>query len=352
MADSQVDLSGARILVVDDVPENLEVLLHTLEEMAYEVLVATRGETALELAASGCPDLILLDVMMPGIDGYETCRRLKADSALEAIPVIFLTARDDIEGVVEGFDAGGADYIVKPFRKQEMLARIRTHLERMRLAQELTEKNRALAEFNVQLEQMVDAHTRELRLKVYELEGKDRIAQHLLAYHSTIEETLELVLEIIVEVMALDRAIVYLEVEGRLKPAAAIGVFAPGAMVDRADLDRLGIANAHQEAFALVRDERRPVHMTGETEAPFALVPILRGDELLGVIQVAGSRPVTEGEAHTLSSFALQAAVAISDLQVQQDTGQLRKQLEDALGLDDMLAYVEPLDEADRDGDG
>ena len=106
MTRPKLDLTGARILVVDDIPENLDVLLHTLEESDYEVLVATDGQQALQLAAEERPDAILLDVMMPGIDGYETCRRLKAQTEFEDVPVLFLTARDDIEGVIEGFTAG------------------------------------------------------------------------------------------------------------------------------------------------------------------------------------------------------------------------------------------------------
>lgn len=98
----------------------------------------------------------MLDVMMPGIDGFETCRRLKANDATRSIPVIFLTARDELEGVLEGFRAGGVDYISKPFQKEEVLIRIRTHLERDRLAKEL-------AELNAHLEQKVAERTAELR---------------------------------------------------------------------------------------------------------------------------------------------------------------------------------------------
>ena len=130
MNEPQMDLTGSRILAVDDVPANLDVLLETLEEAGYEVLVANDGETALDVAANARPDLILLDVMMPGIDGFETCRRFKADSSLREIPVIFLTARDDIESVVEGFDTGGLDYVVKPFSAKELLARVDAVLRR------------------------------------------------------------------------------------------------------------------------------------------------------------------------------------------------------------------------------
>ncbi|MCZ6633175.1 MAG: response regulator, partial [bacterium] len=102
-----------RILIVDDVPENLDVLSRALEASQYHVQVATTGETALGLADRTLPNLILLDIMMPGMDGFETCRRLKADPRTRNIPVIFLTAWDDAKGLLEGFQVGGVDYITK-----------------------------------------------------------------------------------------------------------------------------------------------------------------------------------------------------------------------------------------------
>ena len=202
-----LDLRDSKILVVDDVPANLDVLVGALDREGYNVLVASNGTTALEVAAHARPDLILLDVMMPGIDGFETCRRLQSDHNLEDTPVIFLTARDDIEGIVEGFQAGGLDYITKPFKKEEVLVRVRTHLERTLLA-------RNLAELNAHLEQKVAERTREVQLRLKELEGKDRIAQHLLTFN-TLEETLAVVLEVITNILKLDRARRFSAREGR-----------------------------------------------------------------------------------------------------------------------------------------
>jgi len=249
--------------------------------------------------------------------------------------------------MVEGFQAGGVDYVTKPFQKEEVLVRVRTHLTLARLARELAEKNKALEAFNTRLGEMVDQRTRELRQKVTELEGKDRIAQHLLAYHHTLEETLELVLEVIVEVMMLDRAVVYLEVEGQFKAAAA--VLAPGVMADSVDLVRLEISDRHRQAFETVREEKDIVRITTGEGAPFALAPIMRDGSLLAMIEVAGSRAITADEAQTLSSFALQAAVAISDSQVQQDVSRLITQIDDALELDEMLDYVDPVEDPDSE---
>ena len=121
--------SQATIFVVDDDPTNLSVLLEYLHDSRYNILVARDGESALEQLQYALPDLILLDVMMsPGMDGFETCRRLKANARLRDIPVIFMTALTDTDHKITGFDVGGVDYVTKPLEHQEVLARIRTHL--------------------------------------------------------------------------------------------------------------------------------------------------------------------------------------------------------------------------------
>jgi DNA-binding NtrC family response regulator len=133
-----------KILLVDDVPANLSVLTSALEPQGYEIFAAPNGTAALSVAAKAKPDLILLDIMMPGLDGLETCRRLKQNEITREIPVIFITARGEIESVVEGFHAGGVDYVVKPFQTEEVFNRVATHLRISRLTRELREKNRAL----------------------------------------------------------------------------------------------------------------------------------------------------------------------------------------------------------------
>jgi len=135
-----------RILVVDDSPTNLKLLLQLLEREKHTVMVATNGQTALRIAAQAIPDAILLDVGMPGMDGYEVCRRLQEDAATVTIPVIFLTGWDRKEDVVAGFEAGGVDYVVKPFREEEVLARVSTHVRLRRLRAALEDRNRELEE--------------------------------------------------------------------------------------------------------------------------------------------------------------------------------------------------------------
>lgn len=120
------------VLIVDDIPENLSMLHDALDEAGYMVLVATNGESAIQRARQGVPKVILLDAMMPGMDGFEVCRRLKADYATQHIPVIFMTGLTETEHVVAAFDAGGTDYVTKPLKPPEVLARIASHVQRAR----------------------------------------------------------------------------------------------------------------------------------------------------------------------------------------------------------------------------
>ena len=153
MPQEKVGAKKAKILIVDDNPTNLQILMQVLEAADYSVLAATGGERALQVAAQGTPDLVLLDVMMPEMDGYEVCRRLKQDPKTQAIPVIFITANDQTEGMIAGFDAGGVDYIAKPFRQEEVRARVQAQLELHWLTRELEEKNAALERTNQELKE-------------------------------------------------------------------------------------------------------------------------------------------------------------------------------------------------------
>jgi sigma-B regulation protein RsbU (phosphoserine phosphatase) len=139
---NSVDLRNARVLLVDDTQANLDVLCALLEGEGYNISLAPNGEIALRIAGRVRPDLILLDVMMPGMDGFEVCRRLKANDKTREIPVIFITAEDQTHSVVKGFQVGGVDYIPKPFRDQEVLVRARNAL----LTKFLFDQNRAYQE--------------------------------------------------------------------------------------------------------------------------------------------------------------------------------------------------------------
>ena len=139
-----VNESGETILVVDDKPENLRLLDALLSEQGYAVRVATAGAQALESIACEPPDLVLLDIRMPGMDGYQVCERLKSDESTRDIPVIFLSAAKDPIDKVKAFGVGGVDYVTKPFEAGEVLARVRSHLTTNRLRRQLRRANRLL----------------------------------------------------------------------------------------------------------------------------------------------------------------------------------------------------------------
>ena len=127
---------SSRVLVIDDTPANIETISGVLRQHGYQISVATSGQQGLDLLERLRPDLILLDVMMPGMDGFETCRRIKAETRWREIPVIFLTARSEPADIVRGFETGAVDYVPKPFNAHELLARVRTHLTLDQLYQE------------------------------------------------------------------------------------------------------------------------------------------------------------------------------------------------------------------------
>jgi len=148
------------ILVVDDTPENIDVLVGILKA-DYKVKAAPNGEKALQVVAKNLPDLILLDIMMPVMDGFETCRRLKSDPVASEIPVIFLTAKTETEDIVKGFDYGAVDYLTKPFNPSELMVRVNTHLQLRRSKQELQSKN-------TQLQSLADKLSKYLSPDVYQ----------------------------------------------------------------------------------------------------------------------------------------------------------------------------------------
>jgi formate hydrogenlyase transcriptional activator len=170
--------SSHTILIVDDMPTNLSVLYETLTRYHYKVLVARDGKSAIEQAQLARPDLILLDVMMPGMDGFETCRQLKQRESTKAIPVLFMTALSEPIDVINGFNMGAVDYITKPFQLKEVLARINTHLTLRRLQLDLQAAN-------AQLEIRVAERTESLSKALSEVE---QLKNRLLAENTYLRE--------------------------------------------------------------------------------------------------------------------------------------------------------------------
>jgi DNA-binding response OmpR family regulator len=163
--------AAANILVVDDMPENLQLLHEAFQAHGYDVRPVLSGEMALQVASLAPPDLILLDIKMPGMDGYETCERLKKDPQLAAVPVIFVSALGETFDKVRGFQLGAVDYVTKPFEILEVEARVRAHLE-------LSFLRRQLEKYNVRLEEMVAERTHQLAESLSQLaESRERLAE-------------------------------------------------------------------------------------------------------------------------------------------------------------------------------
>ncbi len=153
--------AGLKILAVDDQPENLGLLNRVLEMAQFDVRAATSGQAALQAARADLPDLILMDISMPGMDGFEVCKKLKADPKTKDVPVVFLTGRSDTEHLVKGFELGAVDYITKPFNNAELLHRINTHLE--------------LSHLRKNLERQVSEQTNEILAANSEMEKSNRV---------------------------------------------------------------------------------------------------------------------------------------------------------------------------------
>jgi two-component system, cell cycle response regulator len=141
MTGTPLDSQPATILIVDDIEDNLEILRDILTFNGYEVQTACSGEEALKRVQEASPDLILLDILMPGIDGFEVCTHLKASEDTKDIPVIFVSSMTDLDSKVRGFKVGAVDYINKPFQNAEIVVRVNTHITLLRLRQRLEEQN-------------------------------------------------------------------------------------------------------------------------------------------------------------------------------------------------------------------
>ncbi len=167
------------ILVVDDTTINLSVISHCLKKSGFQVAVETDGESAIEQVVYNPPDLILLDVKMPGIDGFETCRRLKLNPETKDIPVIFMTALAESEDKIKGFSLGAVDYIIKPFQPEELIARVETHLKIRQLSLALAEKNQKLqAEINQKIatEQKLNKALEEVKKIQQQIIAQEKLA--------------------------------------------------------------------------------------------------------------------------------------------------------------------------------
>jgi PleD family two-component response regulator len=181
------DPSQTDILIVDDTPQNLRLLTRMLTKRGYGVRQAADGEAALQAVAMASPDLILLDVMMPEMDGYEVCQHLKANAKTAEIPVIFLSALTQLDDKVKAFSVGGLDYITKPFQVEEVLARVRNHLALGRAQRQICQLNIELEERVQQRTQQLEKANQQLKREIIEHKRTQERLMHM-AFHDALTE--------------------------------------------------------------------------------------------------------------------------------------------------------------------
>ncbi|MFB2939429.1 response regulator [Aerosakkonemataceae cyanobacterium BLCC-F154] len=179
--------SNEDILIVDDTPDNLRLLSAMLTKKGYEVRKALNGRAAIASAQADTPDLILLDIKMPEMEGYEVCQHLKADPKTRDIPVIFISALDDVMDKVRAFASGGIDYVTKPFQEAEVLARIENQLKIQRLQKKLIQQNEELARSNRELEQFASVVSHDLQQPLQGITGFAKIMA--IKYQNSLDET-------------------------------------------------------------------------------------------------------------------------------------------------------------------
>ena len=302
---------NSRILIVDDTVKNIQVLGTILKQEGYQLNVAQNGKQALDVVGKVRPDLILLDVMMPEMDGFEACTHLKANPETADIPVVFLTAKIETEDIVKGFDLGAVDYVTKPFNPTELLKRVDTHL--------------SLYHLRRKLEELVAERTAHLQHRVRELDARDKL-MHLQTSAESLGQVYEAVLQVMEDVFKINQAVVYRpdDASSTLIAKAALGLGEIGVMQDVTRLDAqppiaVGgdgvIAQAFQDQKACM-DERG------------AATPILHNENVLGVLWVDTLGNAELGVEEELEAFwrmGQEVGVVIQSAQVTEDleTGEI-----------------------------
>ncbi|PSN13383.1 histidine kinase [filamentous cyanobacterium CCT1] len=348
---SEDTASTATILVVDDTPTNLEVLFDFLSNAGFKVLFAEDGESAIEKAHYADPDLILLDILMPGMDGFETCRRLKASQLTAAIPVIFLTALTDTPDKVKGFALGAVDFITKPLQYEEVLARVKTHLRLQSLAQQLQDQNARL-EREVQERKQTEAALQQQNQRSQLLAGVSLKIRQSLQINDILQTS-------VTEVKALlqaDRVLIYRlwsdgtgsgvaeavqpglpEVMGVVFPQE---VFPPGSREQyrQGRIRRLANVNQDEQVADCLVDFLRQFWVQAKL-----VVPIITQGDLWGLLiahQCSAPRHWTTAESELLQQLANQMAIALTQAQLLEQEVLQRRELARSNDELQQFAYV------------
>lgn len=307
-----------RILVVDDERLNRTLLRSLLQAAGYQVTEAEDGEQALRQIGTEDPDVVLLDVMMPGLDGYTVCRRIKENQATAHLPILIVTALNDREARLEGIGAGANDFLTKPIDRQEVLLRVQNAV----YAKHLFDENLS---YQRDLEKKVAAQTQELRQaytrleqQVRELEGRDRLV-YLQSSGSDLPSTYAEILRIFAGVLVARQVLIYRPVGDELKTVAALGVSAPGCLENEAQVGALPVL-PQEGGEALVTQ----VFKTGQPARNArgqAAAPLLYREEILGVICLEGGAAAGEEE-EALNAFwrlSREAALVLHAVQIAEE---------------------------------
>ena len=311
-----------RVLVVDDERFN-RLLLHSLLQGAgYQVAVAENGESALQQIGANNPDVILLDVVMPGLDGYTVCRRIKEDPTTSHLPVLIVTALNDREARLQGIGAGASDFLSKPIDHQEVLLRVHNAVYAKRLFDENLSYQRDLEKKVIaQTQQLRQAHTR-LEKQVRELEGRDRLV-HLQTSESGLAVVTAEMLQIFSQVIDVAQVIIYRPVGRELKAVAALGVSSPGCLANENQVRDLP-ALPKEEGQALATQVFRS-GQPGRNGGGQAAAPLLYRDEVLGVVclaELAGE--AAEDKLNALWRLSREAALVLHAIQITEALGEVQ----------------------------
>ena len=326
------------ILVVDDNPTNLEMLCDFLADAGFEVLVATDGESAIEQAVYAQPNLILLDVLMPGIDGFETCYQLKANPSTKAIPVIFMTALGETPNKLKGFEVGAVDYVTKPIQLEEVLARINNQLTIQNLQQELQQQNLQLEEEVKKRLQAEDLACQQAHYEQLLNEIAQRIRKSL-----DLDEILNTTVNEVRQFLQTDRVLIYRFLEDWSGVVEVEAVSTPSLSILNNKITDPCFGESYvclyQEGRILVIDdihtaELAPCHVEllqkFQVRANLVL-PILQGEQLWGLLiahHCSEPRHWLPLEVDLLKRLSTQIAIAIQQGQLYQQLGYLQEQSE------------------------
>jgi len=333
--------SEARVLIVDDTPKNIQVLGSILKNEGYQINVAQNGLQALASVKKVKPDIILLDVMMPELDGFGTCKQLKASRETEYIPVIFLTAKTEIEDIVEGFELGAVDYVTKPFNHAELLKRVESHIELKLSREKIESQAQELQEWNENLEEKLDQRTREinkmnneLKQKNIVLEARDKIIQFILEVHD-IEENLEFIFKEILIITSINQVVLYALPENGRFPTYF------GLKLDRGKITKLPKKELEKfpalpvlEADKINKKMKSGISKDNEINEYSSFVPLVKEDVNLGFVVMNNSfikKEIDEFDKMIVADFASLVSIVLNDFVITNSSEKLDESIQNIL---------------------